>query len=305
MRALVTTGEPDRPVALAEAPDPVPDSDELLVRVEATSLNRGECRRASLAEPGAVLGWDVVGTVEQAAANGSGPAADTRVVALLDAGAWAEHAAVPTRMCAVVPDEVAAEDAATLPVAAMTAWHALARGGLLLGSRLAVTGATGGVGGFALQLARLAGAHTTAVVSAPDRTEGLQPSDAVEVGLDSEGEPFDLVLESVGGPLLAGALTRLTPAGRVVTYGCSSAEPTTFDVRAFYALGHARLEAFLLFEELRSPGATATLEALLRLVAAGSVTTSITVGERWDAGGEVAARLLARELTGKAVLRVG
>lgn len=303
MRALITTGDADRPVALDDVSEPDPAPTDVLVRVEATSLNRGECRRAAGSAPGEVLGWDVVGIVEQAP-DGTAPPG-SRVVGLTSTGAWAERVALPAGRVAVVPDDVAAIAAATLPVAAMTAYHALARGGLALGTRVAVTGATGGVGRFALQLARLGGAHATAVVSAPDRTDGLVEVDAIEVGLDGGDAAFDLVLESVGGPLLAAAIRRLRPGGAVVTYGSSSGQPTTLDARALYRANRSSVSGLLLFDELdRVGGATATLDRLLALVATGLLDTGAATVSDWRDAPVLVRRLLDREIAGKAVLTI-
>jgi len=302
MRALAATGDAGDPVAVADVPEPEPTPSQLVVEVEAVSLNRGECRRATSAQPGWVPGWDVAGTVARQAADGSGPPAGTRVVALASAGGWADRVAVDAELVAPLPDGLDATVAATLPVAGMTALLALRRFGSLLGARVAVTGATGGVGGFALQLARLAGAHATAVVSAPDRTEGLPEVDAIEVGLDSDGPPLDLVLESVGGPLLGAALARLRPGGLVVTYGASSAEPTTFDVPNFYGQAK-RLEGFFLFGELAAdPPGGRHLTTLAGLVAAGRLRAAVTVQRPWVQGPATVRDLLARRIPGKAVL---
>jgi NADPH:quinone reductase-like Zn-dependent oxidoreductase len=107
MRAVVV--EPDSPNRLGfqEVEEPSPAPSEALVKVAAISLNRGEVRRAqSSSEAGFRPGWDLAGTVERAAADGSGPPEGARVVGLLESGAWAELAAVPMSSLAAQPDEV-------------------------------------------------------------------------------------------------------------------------------------------------------------------------------------------------------
>src|SRR6195256_4331999 len=147
-----------------------PDRDELSVRVTAISLNRGETRRAlQVAEPGWRPGWDFAGIVETAAADGSGPKRGTRVVGLLPSGAWAERVNCRSHAVAALPDAVTDAEAATLPVAGLTAWHALSQGGMLLGRKVLVNGASGGVGHLACQLAHAAGALVWGHVRRPEQ----------------------------------------------------------------------------------------------------------------------------------------
>src|SRR5262245_51762019 len=101
---IALTAAPDAPggVALREVAEPEPREGEALVAVEAVSLNRGETRRIPDLPDGALHGWDLAGTVRRAAANRSGPPEGTRVVGLVASGAWAQIAAVDTRMLAVL-----------------------------------------------------------------------------------------------------------------------------------------------------------------------------------------------------------
>src|SRR5262249_28107095 len=171
---LAVVVDPEAPgrLVIRPVPEPTANRDEALVRVHAISLNRGEVRRSGMAVAGWRPGWDLAGVVERAAADGAGPAGGgrgggflirggrgARVVGFLIEGAWAQRVVVPKNALAELPDKVTFSQAATFPVAGLTALHALGKGGPLLGKRVLVTGATGGVGDFAVQLARLAGAH--------------------------------------------------------------------------------------------------------------------------------------------------
>jgi NADPH2:quinone reductase len=197
-----------------------------------------------------------------------------------------------------------------LPVAGMTARKAIEMA-VVRGNRVAITGAAGGVGRFAVQLAAQNGAHVTAVVGRAERGEGLEQLGAAEVvvgTLPPDGEHFSLILESVGGESLAAALKRVAPEGTVVTFGNSSGQPTTFDVGSFYGKAGARLHALVLGPELqRSGGATTDLGYLANLVAIGHLDVGIDRVVDWNDLAAVRAActdLLDRKINGKAVLRV-
>src|SRR5882757_4684320 len=116
MLALVTASDSAGGLRLAERDEPRPAANEALVAIRATSLNRGELRLLALRADGWMPGQDVAGVVERAAADGSGPEAGARVVALVDEAGWAERVAAPTDRIAVLPDAVGFAAAATLPV---------------------------------------------------------------------------------------------------------------------------------------------------------------------------------------------
>ena len=204
-----------------------------------------------------------------------------------------------------MPDAVDFGAAATLPVAGLTAVRALAVPGPLLGRRVLVTGAAGGVGRFAIQLAVRGGAGVTGVASSPERAEGLTElgADVVVGDLSPDGEPFDVILESVGGSSLAAALARVAPWGTVVTFGNSSSEQTTFDVSPFYALPGAKLYGLRVFDELdRHASGVRDLRFLAECVADGTVDPQIGLVTSWEEAGEALQALIERRVRGKAVL---
>jgi len=288
-----------------EVPVPTPGTDQVLVRVAATSLNRGEIRTVARAADGVIPGWDIAGTVETAARNGKGPAKGARVAAMVSAGAWAEFVCVPAAQAAVVPDSVDLAVAATLPIAGLTIVRAFDVAGSLLGKSFLVTGGSGGVGQFAIQLGVHAGAIVTAISSRKPQHDALKKLGAhgVVESIDHAAGPFDLILESVGGASLASAIARVARGGTVVTIGNSSEQDTTFNARTLYAKGGASIYGLLIFEEVDSQRVGAReLERLLAMVANGTLIAPIDVRRTWTELPSVLTDLERSAYSGKAVL---
>ena len=280
--------------------------DDVVVAVRALSLNRGEVKAAKASPAGTRVGWDVAGDVIRAAAGGSGPQLGARVVGLSAGRGWTERVAIPVDVVAPLPDGLSYEDASTLPVAGLTALHALRIGGCAPGVRVLVTGAAGGVGRFAVQLAAHEGAVVTAVVGSPERGEGLAELGAstVAVGMPGDGR-FDVVLESVGGDSLARAVGLLAPDGTIVSFGNSAEAETTFNARDLYRIGGASIYGLILFHELARSGGAADLGRLCHEVAGGRLRTEIDLVLPWERAAEAVDALMARHVRGKAVLTVG
>lgn len=298
-------------LALQEVAFPQAAPSEALVRVGAISLNRGEVRRALTAEASWRPGWDLAGVVERAAVDGSGPKQGARVVGLLPSGAWAEVVAVPTHSLAELPATVLLTQAATLPVAGLTALYALAKGGSLLGRNVLVTGASGGAGHFAIQLAVYAGAQqVVGVVRQEHYVPFVREAGAHEVVVSDDGQaagkygPYDRIIDSVGGQVLGTILGMLAPDGTCVNFGVSATSTVTFDLRSFFIAGGTSFHGFYLFQELQHESAQSGLTHLGRLVEAQHIHPHIALEESWEHISDVAQQLIERRFAGKAVLTV-
>ncbi|MEN3266042.1 zinc-binding dehydrogenase [Pseudonocardia sp.] len=215
-------------------------------------------------------------------------------------GAWAQLRAVPAAELAVVPDEVDLGAAAAVPVAGVTALRALRRLGFLTGRRVLITGASGGVGGYAVQLAASAGAHVIASVGSAARGEGLAELGAAEVVVGLEGVEPGLhgVLDNVGGPQLAEAFGLLAEGGSVQSIGATSGEPTVFP--PYSTVGQLRtLQAFTMGGRLSED-----LTTLVGMLADGRLDPQIGWRGSWKDVAGAAEELFARRIAGKAVLDV-
>jgi NADPH:quinone reductase len=306
MLGLVTTPDGKQPVELRELPEPQPQRHEALVAVHAFSLNRGELRSIRNNGEGWVPGQDIAGVVLQPAADGSGPPAGARVVALTDELGWAQRVAVPRHRMAALPDNVSFSQAATLPVAGLTALRTLRHGAPLLGKRVLITGAAGGVGTIAVQLAARSGARVTALVGRPERAAGIKELGASEVveGIENAQGRFGLILESGGGASLARAVQLVEAKGTVVVYGNSSGEPTTLSFADFRGAQNSRVQSFYYFTSEAEDRFAPDLALLVSLIAEGSLTPQIGVERSWREFAAVAEQLRDRRVSGKAILSV-
>jgi len=300
MRAIVNTSEG---AGIAVVDDPRPGRNEALVAVRAFSLNRGELALLEARTEQWRPGQDVAGVVVEAAADGSGPVAGSRVVALVEQSGWAELAAVPTDRLAVLPDEVGVEQAAALPLAGLTALRTLRLGGGdLLGRRVLVTGASGAVGGTQVQLAIAAGAEVTAVTATPHHQDLLRRGAAVVDDPATAGGLYTLVADWVGGASVAAALDKVAPHGTLVL-GSGSAVKTPINIYDFFGHEGARIVGYLSYAHPEPPGPD--LATLARLVAAGRLDPVLGLVTSWTRLHDAITALAQRRLTGQAVLTVG
>ncbi|PRX98180.1 NADP-dependent oxidoreductase [Allonocardiopsis opalescens] len=258
-----------------------PGPDDAVIQVAATSFNPTEAALRSGALRGIVqvklpyaLGWDVAGTVIDTGERVRALAPGDRVVGWLDGGAAAEYAIAPASRLVRAPTAIPLTDAAAIPLAGLTAWQAVfdhAR--IAEGQRVLVNGAGGGIGGFAVQLAKHAGAHVIATAgprsAAAVRRQGAEQIvdyTAAPVG-EAIGAPVDIVLNLVGiGPRQAADLaSTVRPGGVVVSVATPVEPPPGAGVTATHVI--ARNDA-------------ADLAALVGLVDAGVVAVDVAESYR-------------------------
>lgn len=236
MRAVLPPEDPWIPVPrIGDLPDPVPGPGEVLVAVEAAGLNHadllqlrghypppaGESGVPGLECAGRVVGRDAPGLWQPGA----------RVMALLGGGGHGSLVAIPTGQLMVLPDNLTYEQGAAVPEAGLTAWtNLVVEGGLQAGETVLVTGATGGMGSFAVQLARELGARVLAAGRDPGRMDQLRELGVEEICVSGSnlarqvreatgGRGVDLVFDLVGGPAISSHLGALREGGRLVLIG--------------------------------------------------------------------------------------
>ena len=302
MRSYFT--DPDAPRGLRldeDAPDPDPAPDEAVIGVEAFGVNRGELALLAVRDRGWRPGQDVAGTVVTAAADGTGPAVGTRVVAIVDGGGWSERVACPSDRLAPLDHAVSATDAAALPIAGLTALRALREGGPLVGERVLVTAATGAVGQFAIQLARAAGAHVTALVSRPESVDEAEAvgADVVVTDLDDSPGGYRLVSDGAGGDVLRRALHHLAPHGTIATYGAMAGR-ADLGLPDLLAVPNPRIVGLVHSEPPGTRGAD--LGVLARLVASGALRPRIGLVDDWTGLRDALDAMADHRVRGKVVL---
>lgn len=305
MKALIATGTADL-VEFAEVSAPSPGSGELLVAVEAFSINRGELRRLQRADRAWRPGWDVVGRIIEVGDPSSEFRAGARVFGIATGGSWAEQVVVRTDRIAHVPASLEPALAAALPTAGITALRTLALGAPLRDRRVLITGAAGGVGHLAMQIAHREGGMVTGVIGRADRVRDVMRGRAWEwvVGIQEATGGFDLILESAGGASFARALTLVTPHGMIVSFGMSAASRSTIDVGAFYPK-QATLQGYWLPDDVIERPPTDDLAHLADAVLAGQLLVDVAMVAAWDQTAAALRSMRGRRLGGKAVLLVG
>lgn len=306
---------------LAEVATPTPGDDEVLVRVHAASVNSWDWDLVTGQPPiyrlmfglrtpkYPIIGSDIAGRVEAVGSKVTRFQPGDEVFGDISGdrfGAFAEYACANADILARKPASISFEDAAALPQAAVLALQGLRQGELQQGKRVLINGAGGGVGTFAVQLAKASGAEVTGVDSAPKlemlRTLGADHViDYAQTDFTRNGQPYDLILDMVARRSVGDYLRALGPGGMLVVVGGRlEAIFQTVTLGAWLARRQQKGMGLL----LHKPDAS-DLEHLTGLVAAG---TLVPIIDRYCPLGETAEavrRLGAGEVKGKVVITVG
>lgn len=289
---------------LVEVDEPRPGPDAAVVAVEAFSPNRGETFLLEGAEPGFRPGKDVAGVVVRPAASGEGPAAGARVVGHLDHSGWAELAVVPIDRLVPIPDSIGTAPAAALPLAGLTALRLARAAAPLASRRLLLTGASGGVGHYFVELAAAQGAEVTVVTATEERGRRLMGLGASTWVPDVERVDgrFDVALDSVGGRSTAIALSKLTDHGLLVWFGQASRTAPTLDFFDWTGGTSATIRKFLYTDD-ETP-VVDDLATLVRLTATGRLHPEVGLLADWRDTPSVIDAIVGRTVRGNAVLTI-
>ena len=302
MKALVL--DEDRQLELRDVPAPVAEAGQTVVDVRAAGVNYADVliREGRYPQPPPlpyVPGSEVAGTT----ADGRRVVGFVRV----EGGGYAEKVAVEDDWLFDLPATASFEQGAAFVLAYLTAWIPLTRQVVLRpGARVLVTAAAGGVGSAGLQLAASLGAHVVGAVGSPEKRDHVLGLGAAEAVLyDEVGglEPFDVILDQVGGEVFAAGLEQLRPLGTIVAVGFAGGAWPTIDparlvgrnssVAGFYLGRLMRFEPELV---------RAAVGQLLEQWTAGSITPSVGASFPLAEGGEALRMVAERRSTGKVVL---
>lgn len=321
MRAIQMTefGGPEV-LKLTELPIPEPGPEEVLIEVARAGINFADThtrtnsyvRRATLP---LVPGGEVAGTVARSPAGG-GLEAGQRVVALVQAGGYAQYAIASAAHVWPIPDPVDEGTALALIVQGTTAWHLHRTAGRVAeGESVVVHAAAGGVGSLAVQLGHPLGAgRVIATASSASKRElalALGADAAIDPAAEglterlisaNDGRPVDVVFEMAGGEVFDASYRALAPFGRIVAYGIASQQPN--EIKTGSLLRHSRaVIGFYLFHCLERPGMFArALEDLFDRVAAGTLRAIVGGTYALSDAAQAHIDLRERRTTGKLLL---
>jgi NADPH:quinone reductase len=268
-----------------EVADPVPGADEVLIRVEAISIEGGDLLSRQLfplPQIPYIVGYSTAGTVVAVGEHVTDLRVGQRVSAFGETGSHAELRVVRPDHCWVLPDGIDAAAAACVPVAFGTAYEALfERATVTTGSTVLVQGVTGGVGFAAVQLAAKAGARVIGTASSQQQLDAMRrlglhdgiiytTEDVRQRVLDlTDGVGVDLVVDPVGGPMTQELIYATREGGTINFVGFSAGQPLINPVTL--VLGGLSINGFMLSKIFHTPRVRAYLADIFRRVAEGDL----------------------------------
>lgn len=324
MKAVVLREYGDESVLrYEEVPDPTVSPGRVLIRVSAASVNRGDFgRRAggSAPDPASlplIIGWDIAGDIVQVGSSVRGLQVGQRVVARVNRG-YAELAAAREDVTVPIPDAVSYDEAASLPVAFLTAWVSLLHTARLAeGETVLVQSAGSGVGMAGVQIAKRvgkAGRVFTTAGSDEKVARGLELGADVAINYTTQdfvqeilrltqGRGVDVALDMVGGEVFRQSQQALAPGGRLISVGRSSGGAPEVDLELAARKGQEVTVGWVLGERRPPAQAYQDLTQILDLVAAGTLKTVIDRVFPLREAAEAHRYLASRGQFGKVLLR--
>lgn len=312
---------PEDNFIFGDLPDPVPGPRQVLIRVKAAGINRGDLFRREGTYGGAapafpfVPGWEVAGVVEAIGAEVTDRAVGQPVLATMAQGGYAELVTVNRAGTIVVPPGLPLDEAASIPMVFLTSWYALVKVARLEAGESALIQSGGsGVGMAGIQIAKHLGAKVITTAGTDDKVAKARTLGA-DAAVNYEGQDFlpeamrftnnvgvNVVLESVGGAVLAKSIEALAPLGRLVTVGNSSRSQQQPDVDAL-ARRNASFNRFSLARQMSLGGVMAELSRIIELCAQGKLRTVIDRAFPLSEAAEAHRYLAARRNFGKVILK--
>ncbi|MDE0594091.1 MAG: zinc-binding dehydrogenase [Roseibacillus sp.] len=330
MKAIVLTST-DGTVDFIDVDDPTIKPGTVMVKLKAAGLNRRDYWITQGLYPGmhapSILGSDGAGVVEEVGqgvedswlgreviiypGTGWGPSSkaqseDFRILGMPDNGTFAEWIVVPAEQLVVKPEDLSIHEAATVPIAGLTAYRALfPQGRLQSGETVLITGIGGGVAVMILKLAAASGAKVLVTSSSPQKLEralslgataGANYKEENWTGALAEHGPIDLVIDGSAGVGFNDLLGLVRPGGRIVNYGGTAGPPEHYDIRRhFWKQIHVIGSTF---------GSPDDLVALMEMIELHSIRPEIDSVTPLSEGAEVIASMAKSPQFGKLVLEM-
>ena len=318
MKAAVyyKTGAPEV-LQYEEVPDPACGPGEVLVEVEAISIEGGDTLNrlgGMMTSTPHIVGYQCAGTIREVGAGVTDREVGQRVVATMFSGSHAELVAVPAQITWLVPDGADLVAIACVPIAFGTADDCLFEFGRLHGDEtVLIQAGASGVGVAAIQLACHAGAMVIATASSDERLEPLyelgmttgvnysKPDWVDEVRAATNGQGVDLAVDSVGGAVLTGSIQCLRYRGRAITVGRAGRDPEPFDA-SLLGMGNHSLTGVFLGAEIATGRAHRMIEHLITEVEVGRLEVVIDRTYPLSEAAAAHAYLESRQAVGRVVL---